>query len=401
MSDAQSTSGRSLVIRGLAGLLVCVIVLAAGVHLAPVRGLVLRRLLPLAESRAGLRIRAERLEYNLFRLRATVSGVTVAAAQTPEQPFFEAGSVAVVAPTSILQGLFSLTQIEIRAGRVQIVRTASGSNLPQSSSASTSEPPALRLGRIVADLAVDVRDEVSGLSIAVPRMTIDLSPGSGQLALDNGRIVFGGQQVNVTRLAGGAAFDGRALLFREMAITSDVTNARVDGALNLLTQTPSFDLRINGTGDVARLIRLATPTRVFEGDVAFEGTLSGPFGAPEASFRVTSEGLRRDRLLLTNVDVTTRVNTSSADIPQVSFVFAGGRVQADGRVAFDGGGSRVAGTWARVDLARLVSALVDDPVVLPAGFTSGRLSSSGTAFDLAQWTTSAEMTVGAMARRSR
>lgn len=394
MGEGPSARRRSILVPVIAGMLALVVCLALGIHLSPVRRLVLRSLLPLAGS-AGLRVQVESLDYNLFRLSATARGVKVAASGTPDQPFFEADTVTVAAPSSVLRALFSLARVEIVGGRVRILRTARGSNLPSSSSLSTSEPGPLVLGHVTADLAVDVRDEVSGFSVNVRRLSADLSPTGGRLVADNGRIVFRGQTVSVTRMAGGASFDGRALAFQGMDLTSDVATARVDGTLRLITRTTGMDLRLSGVGNVARLAALATPARVFDGQATFEGSLAGPFTAPVADMRVRSGRLDRDKVALTEVDLTTRVDVNGADISQSTFSLAGGRVDAAAHLAFDGTRNTVEGKWANVDVPSLINALVErPPAFLPAGPTSGTLTSEGTGFDLPQWTTAANLSVG-------
>ncbi|MEQ1760228.1 MAG: translocation/assembly module TamB domain-containing protein [Vicinamibacterales bacterium] len=380
----------------LLALLVLVASVVIGVHLSPVRSLVLRSVLPLAEGRANLRVQVGRLDYNLFRLTATVSDVKVAAARTPEVPFFEADRVSVTAPPGVLRGLFALTRIEISGGRVRIVRTAEGSNLPTSSSTSTTEPGALQLGHVSGDLDVDVRDDVAQFSAVVPRLSLDLSPSGGHLVAANGQLRFRGQPIAVSGMAGSASFDGRTLALSGMYLSSDVASLRVDGPLTVITRAPRMELRIDGGGDVARLTAFVTPTRVFEGRVTFEGTLAGPFTTPVTDMQVRSGRLSRDMLSLADVSLTTRVTTTAADVSQATFGLAGGQVQANAHVSFDGSGSRVDGTWDRVDVPRLISSFVArPPSVLPAGATSGTVVSEGQGFDLAAWNTDAAIRVAA------
>ena len=228
MGEGQASRIRVIVFRTLLAILALIVLVVAGIHLAPVRSLVLRSLLPLA-GRANLIVKADGLDYNLFRLGGTVRNVTVAARQSPDAPFFTADSVTVIAPPGVLRGLFSLTRVDIRGGHVRILRTASGSNLPTSSSTSTSEPAPLRLGHVTADLEVDVRDEVARYSVSFPRLTADLSPGGGQLASAGGRIGLRDQAITITSMAGNAAFDGRAVTLQALNLVTDVATTRIDG----------------------------------------------------------------------------------------------------------------------------------------------------------------------------
>ncbi len=395
MADVTPKPKRNIVIRVLAALLVCVALVLAGIHLPPVRSGILRAVLPLAERQTSLRIQVDRLDYNLFRLGVTAYGVRVAAAQSPDAPFFQAESIVVSLPFEILRGLFSLTQVDVRGGAVRIQRTATGSNLPQSSSVSTSEPGALPLRRIIAELSVEVDDQVAGLDVRIPRLRMDVAASGGQLDLA-GSIGIRGQTVTVSRLSGGAAFDGRSFSFRDLNLASDVADARLDGTFLVMARTPSLNLQMAGSGNVARMTALATPTPVFDGQVAFEGTLTGPVAAIQADLRVRASRLTRDALALTDVDLTTRVTTGRADVSQGAFTLAGGRVEVTAGVAFDGTGSRVAGRWADVGLASLTRALVDGGLaVVPAGPSSGTVTAEGRGFDVTRWTTSAAVRIGA------
>jgi len=394
MGEGQSTRRGSFLVRVIAAIVGLALFLLVGIHLAPVRSLVLRSVLPLAGQ--NLIVHVDRLDYNVFRLRATVTGVTIAATQTPDAPFFAADTVTVAAPPGILRGLIALSRVEITGGRLRIIRTSAGSNLPASSRVSTSEPGPLHLGHITADLAVDLRDEVAGYSLSFPRVSSDLSSNGGQMTSGSGRIVLRGQTINVTSMAGGASFDGRALTLQGMNLASDVANARLDGPLVVITRKPTLELRVNGAGNVARLTALATPARVFDGEVTFDGSLVGPFTEPVADLRVKSDRLARDKLALTSVDLMTRVDVKGAQISQSTFGLAGGRVDATANVAFDGSSSRVQGKWANVDLPSLLTALVErPPALLPAGPTSGTVTSDGMGFDLTRWTTAANMSLGA------
>ena len=402
MGEGPSAPRRSILLRAVAAILALVVSLAIGIHLPPARRLVLEQLLPLAGG-AGLRVDVDSLDYNLFRLRATATGVRVAATSTPGTPFFEAASVTAAALPVVLRGQFALERLEIVGGRVRILQTAGGSNLPMPASSSTSRPGPLRLGHVTADLAVDVRDEDAGYSVDFQRMSVDLAPSGGRLATGGGRIGLGDRTINVISLAGGAAFDGRVLTLQGMDLASDVATARIDGQLHLITGTTGMDLRLSGAGSVAALIALATPEHVFEGTLTFEGSVAGPFGAPVADLRVRSSRLDRDALALSDVDVTTRVDASGAEIPQATFGLAGGRVDGAVHVAFDGTRNRVQGKWAGVDVPGLLTSLVDaPPALLPAGRTSGTFTSEGVGFDLAQWTTAASLGVGpAVSARGR
>jgi len=58
------------------------LIIAVVVHLAPVRRAALRRVITLLAERFDVVLRAEMLDYNLLGLRATLTGVEIAAART-------------------------------------------------------------------------------------------------------------------------------------------------------------------------------------------------------------------------------------------------------------------------------------------------------------------------------
>lgn len=371
-----------------------VVVLVLGVpvvlHVALVQERVKAVAISWLEARTDLRIRVASLRYNLFRLTATAEGVSVSARHAPNEPFFEAASVEVTIAMTAFRGQLALDRIEIVGGRFAMRRTVMGSNLPVAASSSNLEPGALRLGRVRAALALDVRDEVAGVVIAIPQLTIDTAPQGGSLAASVGQIQLLGRTVRLSGLTGGLQFDGRTVGLSNLDVRTDVADFRLSGMVPVMTSVPSLDLTFEGRAPAARLVGLVTASTVVDGEVAFSGSVTGPMASPVATARVTGPRLVRGLLTVRDVDIAVRVDAEAVELERATLGLAGGRVTAAGRLAFEGTQVRGDARWAGVELGDLLAAAFDRPsTLMPAGTMSGSVSTRGEGLDVARWRTRA------------
>ncbi|MCE3286040.1 MAG: hypothetical protein K0R70_2296, partial [Steroidobacteraceae bacterium] len=173
-----------------AGILALILVVAVlALHAPPVRRAVLRYAVTTLEEQYRLRIDADRLDYNVAQLSLALTGLRVAANHTPDMPFFEAGRVSLRVARSAVGGPLAFDGVDVDAGRLRIVRTTSGTNLPLLEGAG-GDPEPLRLGRVRAPaFAVTVQDEVAGLSLEVPAIDLSLAEDSGRIVLQRAAAV--------------------------------------------------------------------------------------------------------------------------------------------------------------------------------------------------------------------
>lgn len=171
-------------VRGVVGLACLALALVLVVHSPPVRRAVLRRAVLLLQERLGIVFGAESLTYNLAALRVTLTGVDLAAEETPRIPFAHADALTIELPWSALFGAFQLDGVVLENARVYVIRRADGTtNLPRSRE-TEGAPAAVPIGRIaIAQLAIEVSDEPSGFMLSLPALTIDVGRDGGLVEL--------------------------------------------------------------------------------------------------------------------------------------------------------------------------------------------------------------------------
>src|SRR5688572_26827013 len=117
-------------------------------HAPFARSAALRYALATVQRNYGLTLQADRLDYNLARLRVGLAGVRLSAEGSVNEPFFEAEYLSVTLPAGVLLGDVAFRDISVTNGRVFVHRHADGrSNLPQSEDSPANDPPALRVDR--------------------------------------------------------------------------------------------------------------------------------------------------------------------------------------------------------------------------------------------------------------
>ena len=372
-----------------AALTVLVIALLLVVHTAPLRREVLRRATQFLAERYGVALHADTLDYNLFSRHVVLSGVSVAAIGTPEQPFLIARAIEARLPASMYFGAMAIDSMRIDDARVALRWRADGSsNLPSAVSTDDAGPPAaLEISRLeIPNLAIDVVHEPARVALALPNMSVDVRSQSGLVRLaENGRIVRGAETTVITRLGGGASFDGRALSLEQFTAATDDTELTADGNIALLVDDPNVDLRLTGSGDVSRLARWATPAQVPDGRVSFGASVSGPIGSPEVAAQLHSESLSYQGLVLSNFDADVNLDRTQLDVPRAQASTADGRLTGAGRLTFDSGSVTASMAWSQLSVEILGRTVSSRRTVVPAGRASGSAVFSGIFTDSASW----------------
>jgi outer membrane protein assembly factor BamA len=374
---------------GIAAALVLVLLAAllVIVHTPPVRNAVLRRAVAELESRFNLALTAERIDYNLIRLRVTLGGVRLAAAGMTAEPFLTAGEAEVTLPRSALLGPFALESVRLENVRVAIVRRADGTtNLPTTEGGEGGEPAAVPIREVtIPRLSLEVTDAVDDLSFTAPLAVRMRSTGGELSLLAPGRIRRGDIETPLTALGGGVAFDGRALRVSRFAATTPEIAITADGAIALLVAEPRLDLRVAGTADVPGAARWATDAEVPTGMVGFNATVAGPFDALAAGGRITSDALVWQGLPVSTVSGDLAVDGTRLSLSRLAATLAGGRVSLAGMTQFATQDARVSANWVGLELDTLTRTLAPDLAVYPAGRGTGTATARGTLTALATW----------------
>src|SRR3989442_973973 len=247
------------------------VAIAVLIHLPPVRQAVLNRAVAILRDTLNVDLQADRLDYNLFALRVSLSDARVSAAGQRERPFLVADRITITVPRSSVLGPFAIESIDVDHGRVRIVRDTEGrSNLPTTAGGGDEEPGELRVYRLaVPDLAIDVVDEPAKLGLSLPALTLSVGRDSGHLQLTKpGQLTRGGLTTRIRELDGGLSFDGRALHLAKMTLGADeawLAGGRLSGRGNL--PLGNGDTRVSASWrdvdleNLTRLLAVETPMR--------------------------------------------------------------------------------------------------------------------------------------------
>jgi outer membrane protein assembly factor BamA/autotransporter translocation and assembly factor TamB len=379
---------RAFAVAGALGVLL--LVLVALLHTAPARNLVLRRAVLYLAERAELALDAESLHYNLATGRVSLSNVKLASIQAREDPFFAADAIDVTLPPASFFGAFSIERVRLDNARVALHRRSDGSwNVPAGGSSADEAPRSrLPLGRLeIPRLAVTIDDEVSGLTLSLPNVVVDVQPRTGQVHLiDAGRLAKGDHVTAVKTLGGGVAFDGRSVHLRQFRAETDDAGATLDGEIALLVSEPRLDLRMTGHGDVPALATWVAVEAVPDGTVMLDATVTGSISSPGVVAHLRSDALSYQGLTVSNIDADLQVDHSRLGAMRVEMSLAEGRVSADGQLTFSSNEARVTARWSELSVEQLVGIFAGSRPWLPAGRAAGDAAFTGTLSDLHTWT---------------
>jgi len=385
-------------VRWIAGigavLAVLAIVIAVAVHTPPVRRYALDRAVRTLADSYAIRLRADTLDYNLFALRVTLSGVEVSARDTPAQPFFTARRVTVTVPRSSVFGPFALETVTIDDGRARVARFVDGtSNLPGSADRSGA-PAALRLDVLRApDFAFDLSDEASGVSVTLPSLDLSMAGGHGSLELRRpGRLARRTIATAIEDLRSTIGFDGRTLALSKSAVRTDDVALTAEGTIGVLVEEPSIDVRFKGRGDIARLARWAEAASPPRGDVEFTGEAHGPFDAVQATANLRSPRIQTNGIALADFAASVRASSDAVHVEKLETSFAGGRVSAVGDVPFTGGDAEahLSAHWTDIDVQALMRLFAPEARPRPAARADGSIVAHGPGAGLERWVAHAE-----------
>jgi hypothetical protein len=341
-----------------------------------------------AADTAGVRLEAARLDYNLLTLTAGVTDLTVASVTSPGVPFFEAARVDVTFDGAVLGGELRFAEIAVVGGRVAVVQAVDGTtNLPEAGGGG-GPPPAIVIDRLTLEgLAVAV--DAPNLSLDLPRLDAELTPMTGSLALGApATIDVGGTRTVISAVDGEAAFDGRAVRVRDLAVTTDDVAAILDGRVEVLVDEPAYVLDVQATGALDRLARWGglVGDEAPGGTVTLSAEVRGPLTAPALALTASVPRLAWRTVVLDDVRAEARVDATGLDLESLTLTAAGGTANATGGVGF-GTLARIdleAG-WEGVDIAGLLAQLAPEVALPLAGQLAGTARLTGPLDELEAW----------------
>jgi outer membrane protein assembly factor BamA/autotransporter translocation and assembly factor TamB len=336
------------------------------VHLPVVRRHVLTWVVS-ALARRGLTLDAAILNYNLAALSVAIEHPRLSAA-TGGPAFFEADSVTLDLSWSIVTGRLHVESLDVRGGRVDVVRFADGSiNLPVSGSQGGTQPGLplpLSVDRLtISDLAVRYRDEGREILAEVPSLTIDLSRSAqGQLA---GPLTIGApatfrrgdQSTTIPTVRGQLALNGATMVVERLTISAPEGTAELSGTYDLVTQA-GLRLRAAGDLDVARLSSWVDTRLPVGGALTFSASLDGSDLALETS----STSLNWPGVGLITLQSRVVGSGSTFVVESLHLCGAAGEIPAAGEVVIDESRPSTADLrWRNLDVGAIARAAQRTP----------------------------------------
>lgn len=346
----------------------------------------------------GMHADIDRLDYNLFTLRASI-GRAAFSAPGHGVPFLTLDRFSIDLPWSVVRGPIAIESLEIGRPTITIARDADGqSNVP---AIATSDEPfdPIDIGRlIVSDLTVGLTDEPIGLSVDGRAVTLDMSQDrrahlAGRLTMDGGvALKYTGRETAVTRIDGGFSFDGSTLTMEGLAIESSEAQVRLDGTVDLLAAAPRVDVRYQGRAILERLAPWIAPDESLSGVIDFSGAATGALDAPDVTLDAAGRDLAwRDQRGVT-LELKSVLSASAATIDRVRLTAGGGgAIEGRARLALaNTDASRAEFTWTSLDLGSIARAAgVDLPRV--ASLATGRATAEWTGNDVAAATAKVDL----------
>ncbi len=373
--------------------------LLAGVHLPPVRGLLLARAIRAIQADGRLIVRARSLDYNLFAGAVTLTDVAVASRATPSQPFVTADRIALVVPWGAVFGPLRLDAVALDGLRIAVVRDADGrTNLP-ASAVSVGEPAAIPIGRLeVAGASISYADAAADVDAAVGA-TITLHPdrgvARGTLALSQpGTLRVGDRRTRVTMLTSRIAWDGRMLMLEEAALAAPEGRLHAAGTVGVLTRDAALALDARATLALPALSPWMAIEPALRGEAALEARITGSLDAPtvRASLATRDAGWRD--LDGVAADATVSATPQRIVVERAAMALARGRIEASGQIDLGEDAPRVDGTvsFTDLDLGELSRAAGASASSLrPAAMLGGRAHVDGDATDPARLTAEVDL----------
>ena len=332
-----------------------------------------------------LDLATSRVDYNLFTGRVSLTDVRLAAPGHSDAPFFSAARVTVTLPWVIVRGIVRLSNLEVEAGRVLLVReNGTIVNLPPSSGA---PPPATARHLDVRGLQVrgldvdyvdrtgDVDVQVRGLRMALaPPRLLSMGGTSGPITAASITARIGARATTSGAVAGLMSFDGSNAVLEKFTAAFPEATVVADGRINRVLDDVRFALAVTGSLDLAAVAAWTPPPVPVSGPGTFTGTFEGPLGGYElrATFESTQMTIARvpevalagvltltsPRAVIEPLTITTPLqgDTARRGVFEGAFVYQFGAP----------GGSDLTGTFRDFDLDMALALYDQDPLTVAA-----------------------------------
>jgi len=337
---SRGLRARPLVLASALTLAAALAIVAA--HTPPARTWVRAWAVRQLASSAGIDASIGGLSYNLFTLDLRATDVRLAAADR-DRPFLSIARVHVDVPWRALFGAMRLQTVDLDGVDVTIERAADGTlNLPAGQTGAPSTPlAALPIDRVaITGARVRYTDVSNRVRVEVANARATLEPQAsggigGAVTTDRATLLAIGDTGIEGSLSGVLTYDGSALGLRPLAIEASGTRVVLDGSVDLLGTSPAVRLSIDGRADLAALSSTLAPGEPLRGDLTLSAAIDGPRAAPSATMTLSSAGVGWRDLVFEAVSARIGLSPEALIVDRVTASFAGGSLEASGRLALD------------------------------------------------------------------
>lgn len=350
--------------------------------------LVLKKAGDLVKSKTGLTLQADRLRLNIFRLKATISGVKLTGSEKSQLPVeliscdrltFQSGWSTIAGGELRIKNLELIKpviKLKSSAARPETGETITvpGPETGRSSGFSfridrfhleegafSFEEPATPLSLSLIKLVASVRfDEKNNFHQA------DLTGQSGSLSLGQGMAQITGLEVRAT-------FNQENIKLERLSLSTEQTVLDISGTVESYLETPRLNLKTTGHLGLSELSSLLEPGDRYAGDLNLDLALSGTTARPEVSGKIAGENLKLYGLTPVDLAINIVPDRQAAHLVKAEVGCRGGKISLESQVppGFKGAFQAILSLH-QFDLRLLQAFLPDFPVEL-ASEISGRL----------------------------
>lgn len=249
----------------------------------------------------GLDLQASRFDYNVFEFSGTFRNVVLRATAAPQlPPLLRADEVRVnLGLVQFIEGNFLIQQATLTNPAVRIVITPDGkSNLPQGGKSGGGGTLTIEDLR-AHNGSLRVEDGRQNLAVVLPQWSLALQGQQGnavyQARLDTqkpGSATLAGNALTIGSLSTSAGFNRNtgALAFNDLTLVTGAARVAARGSVGRVA-APVLDLKLNGSVDLAQLVRFAGLQEPVAGQVAFSATATGPLKQARVDAQIQGSGL--------------------------------------------------------------------------------------------------------------
>ena len=344
----------------------------------------------------GIDARIDDLRYTLFGLRATMTGVRLAARHSPDSPFFEADRVEGNVPWRVIRGPFELDTASLNRATVRLVRGRDGRwNLPRSDlPRAEREFSRLPLSALsVNHLRLEIDDAPNAFKLSIPDASIVLRPdgidtSAGPISAQGLSTMAVGDRHFVFRsLSGRARYDGsnvdldgvrvevlvgvpsqEAPATRQASTlgpggpTAELGAVIASGRVASIYRSPTLDLKVEGTARLDAVPRLVELPAAPAGEVQWSGTVKGPAGEPIVALDAAGDAVKYGSVADIGVKTRVTIDAKALVLENVQGQIAGGQVQGTARLPFeDGVEGTLSATWKDLRLSSVMQSALTSP----------------------------------------